>query len=557
MKIVRNKISKVIRVIFIVLFLGQTLLFASANYQRIVPIDSPLITIINQISLEQGIAHLSSAGPWSVDELILHLKNIKVDKLSPTGQKLYRQAMLEIEQLSALSESRVKASFGFNTTLEGYYHTDSINFTEEEDWYWIGSKRAPLALIEVEASLLENFSIYTNLGLKKNRFAAPARGEEPVESEVFSPPFSTNIVTMSLQDFETPDRAYLSFGGKGYSLQLGRDNLSWGPGHSGNFIISDHHKFQEFLRFTIYSETFKFTSATLFFDPPNWTSKGRTPYSPKYPGDDDYEQNDEYTVRMLLAHRFEFKPLSWLRIELSENVMYQDTAFSFKYLNPLFIFHNLSNRGMFNALADISIQATITKGLSIYASIALDQLEAPGEGDDQESALGYMLGLEGYFPTKTGGLSYRLEGVYTDPLLYRRDKVDFVIMTREREQYYGYIPTYRYLGYQYGGDALVVLANVEWKGISNLAVGGEIQYMAHGEVTIDKEEYNDFGQSSKGPSPSGEVTHFIRSSVFASYPLKIYKNIEMQFGLRADLMSRYTDAWQNDLQLSARIGVSI
>lgn len=532
-------------------------LSSGQNMQRIIPIDSPLITTLNQLALEQGVALLSSAGPWSVDEINAFFHTIPTDRLSASGTLYYDKVAAELADLAYLSDKRLSGDFTFSAAIEGYYHTNSTDFTEENDWYFDAGKRAPLALIEIEASLLEFASLYTDFGLKKNRFASPTDKIPPVESLVFAPTFSTNLVPMSFQDFDTPDRAYLSMGGNGYSLQFGRDRLSWGPGYTGNFVIGDQHKYEEFLRFTFYTDTFKFTSATLFMDPPNWTSNSRSPYYPKDPDDPAYQSKDEYTVRMFLAHRFEFRPLSWLRIEFSENVMYQDTVFSMKYLNPLFIFHNLSNRGQFNAIADLSIQATVAKGVSLYAAVTVDQIEAPGEGSDQANALGYMIGVEGYVPKTRGGLSYRFEGVYTDPLLYRRDKVDFIIMTREREQYYGFVPAYRYLGYRYGGDAIVVYGNLEWRDTKPYRVGSDIAYMAHGEVSIDKTEYDAFGARPKGPTPSGAVTHTIRGGLYISYPFNITGKVQAEAGLRADLLGRYTDRWTTDLQVTATFALSV
>ncbi len=532
-------------------------LVAGQNTQRIIPINSPLIVSLNQLALEQGVALLSTAGPWSVDEAQDFFQTIPEHNLSRSGKIYHKQVAAELARLAYLPESRLQGDFTFSAALEGYVHTNSVDFTQEQDWFLDAGKRLPLALIEIEASLLEVASLYTNLGIKKNRFSSPDGTVAPLESIVFGPTFSTNLVPMSFQDFDTPDRAYLSMGGNGYSLQFGRDRLSWGPGHTGNFIIGDQHKYEEFLRFTFYTDKFKFTSATLFMNPPNWTTKGRSPFYPKDPSDPSYEAKDDVTIRMFLAHRFEFRPLPWLRLEFSENVMYQDTVFTAQYFNPLFIFHNLSNRGQFNALADISVQATVAKGISLYASVAMDQLEAPGEGDDQANALGYMVGLQGYHPKGTGGISYRLEGVYTDPLLYRRDRVDFIIMTREREQYYGYVPVYRYLGYRHGGDTILVHANLEWRDSAPYWVGAEVEYMVHGEVTMDKTEYDKFGAQSKGPTPSGEVTHLLRGGLYGSYPFAITNRIQAEVRVRADMLARYTDQWKTDLQVAATIGIEL
>lgn len=323
-------------------------------------------------------------------------------------------------------------------------------------------------------------------------------------------------------DFDVPSRAFIATGGKGYSVQFGRDKLSWGPGSSSNFIIGDHHKYQDFLRFTFYNEKVKFTNVILFMHPPGYTTRFRHPYVPS--------STSDYTVRMFLAHRLEFNINSWLHLEISENVMYQDTTFNFKYLNPLYIYHNYGNRSLFNAIADISLEANIARGVNVYASIAFDQLTAPTESSDQPPALAYMIGVKYYYPTKTGWWNFLVEGVYIDPYMYMRDKVDFIIMTREREQYYGAVPHYEYLGYKDGGDLIVATIKGEYHANQELSMSSSFTYKAKGNVDIETPYI--FGGMPNLSAPTSPLTNWFITNVTARYvkddvSLLIFKYFEI------------------------------
>ena len=64
---------------------------------------------------------------------------------------------------------------------------------------------------------------------------------------------------MKQLDFNMPLRAFVAAGGKNWSLQVGRDRLSWGSGTTGNLVIGDHIKYHNMARFTTYDSKFKYT----------------------------------------------------------------------------------------------------------------------------------------------------------------------------------------------------------------------------------------------------------------------------------------------------------
>ncbi|MDD3670641.1 MAG: hypothetical protein PHR58_05425 [Sphaerochaetaceae bacterium] len=533
-------------ILFLLLVVSGPIVFASRstlNNQKIIPSDSPIWQHILLLAIEQGIAVPSSSGPWSVEELKREISHIDINTLSASGKLLYETTIERLNFESRHVPQHFSGNLTLRTNVEGYFHTNDVDFSSEKDWYWDNERRSHFLLLEADGWFSNNFYLYSNFGIKNNRFASDDPSNMmPVDTMIFQPKFSTNMLRKGTHDFDTPDRAFLAAGGSHYSFQFGRDLVTWGPGITGNLVIDDHVKYHDHIRFTLFSNNVKFTSLTMFMDPPGYTSRHRLPYIPEKP--------DDPTVRMFLAHRLEFVPLSWLRIELSENVMYQDTQFNAKYLNPLYIFHNLSNRGQFNAIADATVFASISPRFLLYASWTVDQVTAPGEGSDQPNTMAYQLGTVTVIPTKHGLLSLTSEFVYTDPYLYLRDKVDFIIMTRERDQLYGYVPHREFLGYRYGGDAIVATVALDWKGRNGLSLGGDIFYMAHGAISMDTPFI--FGMMSLTHAPSTPTEHTCRLGLWSSYdiPMQAFFT-EGRAWLRTDLIKVYrgNDDIAPDLQI--------
>jgi hypothetical protein len=197
-----------------------------------------------------------------------------------------------------------------------------------------------------------------------------------------------------------------------------------------------------------------------------------------------------------------------------------------KYLNPAFIYHNLNNSGMFNAIAHAEIDFSFAKGFSLYAQYVMDQARAPNEGTAQADASGYLAGIEYASAIGPGVFTTSLEYALTNPLLYRREKVDFLMFrkyftngdpTSPNYNLTGYILSLDYMGYPYGGDAQVL----QWDGAYRIPDVGTIRArlfgMRHGEMDFFK-SHNSTGNNAgyadyAGTTPSGDA---IRESLIAS-----------------------------------------
>jgi hypothetical protein len=168
-----------------------------------------------------------------------------------------------------------------------------------------------------------------------------------------------------------------------------------------------------------------------------------------------------------------------------------------------------------------------------------------------------------------------LEFAFTDPLLYRRNGVDFIMMRK----YYtngdptgpGYVITLDYPGYEYGGDAVVL----QWDGACRIPGVGKLALrlfgMIHGEMNFFV-SHNKGGDNSgladyEGSTPSGDrIAQTLAASLSAEYELPRFTSwARARLWAEVDWVSRrsYTKstdsctAWDPDIQATAGCSLSL
>jgi hypothetical protein len=310
-----------------------------------------------------------------------------------------------------------------------------------------------------------------------------------------------------------PYRAFGAFGGENWSVQIGRDKLSWGAGKTGNFMLSDSFKYHNTGRFTSYGKNFKYSLVTSFF-----------PHPAQYhgaiiAGDDDTtiknflkakkgSQEDKITgLYMFLGHRLEGRLFDGkVGLALSESIMYQskDNLLDLRILNPSMIYHSYYIRSNSNSLLTFEVDYTPIPYLNVYGQMAVDEFAMVGEpfpGKDKNahpSAYGFMLGAQTAIPVHKGLFTGSLEFVKTDPYLYLRygdtgnttqklGEWGISYLAAIREHYAGgghIIYQEEFLGYPFGPDAIVINANAGYKEFGSWNVSTNFFYMWHG--THDK-----------------------------------------------------------------------
>ncbi|MBC8550746.1 MAG: hypothetical protein H8D23_13970, partial [Candidatus Brocadiales bacterium] len=243
----------------------------AANMQKIFQIDSDVYEALTFLYMEQGKSVPSSSGPWSADELMKMLDRINRASLSPGGRNTYDYVAGELtEPPKSQPSNSFGSSFGLNAALEGYMHTniDSDFYTDERDWIHDFESREPFLTIPFETWATDMFYGYFELPITINQF-----GYTNETASVFNHSFTTNVFLIppnELMDLNMniPYRAFASAGGEHWNLQFGRDRVSWGSGQTGNLMIGGHMLYNDYLKFTTYHDTYKFTSIAMAFPHP-------------------------------------------------------------------------------------------------------------------------------------------------------------------------------------------------------------------------------------------------------------------------------------------------
>ncbi len=470
----------------IVLCIGVFIAFvlplpASIGAQEVIPLASSVYEDMDLLYLLAGKGTPSGSRPWTKAEAQAILGSIRKEGLESVALSLYTSIHKKVE-----APLRWNFSDGFSLSayadisVENYLHSNS-EFSSYGAWDYSYVDRKPLLRLRLDMAVSDFFYTYSDLqygyGLHTKDDTLDYLGADdsvgaliPADSKLYYVDenttlvqyqkwYANNLISSSTHiDFQTPKRSVISLGGRQWNASFSRDRISWGNSKIGNFILDDHVDFHEYLRFTTYSEYFKYEALAVFFDM-NCVS------SPN--------------MRMLLAHRLEFRLWSKVSFAVSENVMYQDDKLDLRFLNPAFVYHNLNQREKFNAIAHIELAYVPYAGFRLYGQFALDQAVAPNEGDNPElPAWGMSLGADYATALAQGVLQSSIEASVALPHMYRRDSVDFLMARRYaglNNEAWNSIKL-DYIGSPYGGDAFVLHARTLYKvadtGSLSLAVTG-------------------------------------------------------------------------------------
>ncbi|MGD1832287.1 MAG: capsule assembly Wzi family protein [Sphaerochaetaceae bacterium] len=560
---------KKLSVVTAILMMAVSLSLYSSNEVRMIPLDSSVYGDIEALYLVAGYGTPSNKAPWSVAEADLILSRIDVNSLSFEMKAFYDRIEAEVNSPLRYDYDEL-VDFGFNADVYGelYAHSNGDEFSNEADWTFGFPERKPMILLRMDMAFSDFLYIYSDLQYGRNRFTdedsfdqyyidedegiitSSGGGKYSTLSSIFNQAFLTNWMSATWDlDFQTPKRALIATGSSNWNLSLSRDKIRWGNGHSGNFVISDHDDYQEYLRFVTFSDKFSYDWTNMFFETNYNSGEGSS-------ADEQF--------KMFMAHRLEFRPIDSVTFALSENVMYQNDVFSLRHFNPANIYHNLNSRTMFNAIAHAELDVMVSPGINLYGQFALDQARAPNEGDSQADASAYLFGIEYAKEISSGILFSSLEFASTSPAMYRRELVDFITIRRYHGNGTSFVTHFDYLGYEYGGDAKVIQLDVAYRLPEDRNIAFQLFYMRHGEVDFftDNSIVNDITES----SPSGEVVEETLSATLSGeYTIEnLISFIDSSLWANVSFVQKwdYTKAtesvsnYHTDVQLTVGMGLS-
>ena len=492
---------------------------ASDNYQKIYSVDDTIWQKISDLYLLTGRSLPSTTGPYSGSELKAMMEKLEVSALSGYQKKLYDNIMNILDTDAA--EPVFKAQLEVN--IEPYIHTNTSSYFQERDnWYRGWDKQKQFININTEEHVGKNFygffdfslgtaKTWCNEGDKSKKF-----GDSVLWTNI---PFLLDN-DMKQLDFNFPLRAFVSAGGDDWTFTIGRDKLSWGNGKTGNFVIGDHIKYHNAANFTTFEKNFKYTFHISAFPHPQNYYKEITDADGNVTGmqlslnglgkaQSDYMNG----ISAFIAHRLEWNILDNLSFTLTEGVMYmsKDNKIDLIAFAPAMMYHNNYTRSNTNSILAFEADWTIIKGLNLYAQVVVDESALPGEENPatttsknkaEPDGLGYLLGITYLTELKNGILTFNAEGAYTTPYLYLRDGdqqagesrraqtngrygINYVVALREMSGAGG-TEDYNldFLGYKYGGDAIVAFLSAEYKVLDKWSAGTSLFLMFHG--THDK-----------------------------------------------------------------------
>ena len=370
----------------------------------IYPLESSLYEDMDMLYALCGMARPSTNRPWSDAEARMILSRVDKDSLSGVAAELYDRITGVLDEgLRWKFGEDFQLSVGIDISMEMYAHSNTEDFTTEDDWERSYNDRKSMMNFYFEFTSGDNFYTasdihyrykradqddvfeyyYGNLDSADHYVASyeiieSERAAHVKKSNQFTQGFFSNVYFNTEHfSFIWPRRAVLSLGGDTWNFSISRDVLSLGNANFGNMLVDDHH-FSDYARLTLFGNYFKYDWVLMYLN---------TIVS-------DNEQNPPAEGRIYMIHTLNFRILEKVSMTISENVMYKYRNFDLQYLNPAFIYHNLNNRGMFNALAYLDINWTVLPGLEIYGQYALDQARAPHEGDSQSDASGFVAGIQ-------------------------------------------------------------------------------------------------------------------------------------------------------------------
>lgn len=491
-------------ILLLVFLLCSTgLLLAVDTGQRILPIDSTVYERIETLYLLEGHSLPSTSGPWSVAELRGMLKLITPS--STASRNLYDHIAQELATPPEISfDDTVSMTFDVTTAFEVYAHTNPDIFKDEEYWVRGFNEREKFLDVQWELYSTDNIYIYFDAPLLMNSLGNHHNNAEG--NYLYQDPLVTNAPFLPPADFGAdgdftfPYRAFGSFGTDHWNLSVGRDRFSWGPGESGNFMLGSQVIQHDFIQFTTFSDRYSYSLLSSFFPPDS--SMGM-------------DQNYEATgFTMFLGHRIEFSFLDdRVGLALSESVTYKskENTLNLAAINPFGFFHNEYIRGLANSLITVELDASLWDSVNLYAQYAIDEISlgeaTPPDNGAYPNAMAYMLGAKSAFPVTDSLIAKSsIEAALTDPFLYLRG-LDSLTDGSAPGYSHGYghdviLKNFNkpgdykrmFLGYQYGGDAIVLHHRTTLEEIGSWSAYFQGMYMWHGNKRLDS-QWSSYGKN--------------------------------------------------------------
>ncbi len=449
----------------------------------------PVYLFLDRMDNQGYINFRGSSRPLTRSETLKYLNSIDLEKLSTSEKKLLTRFLQKLNpvylsnpQNPASNLYRIRNLIWKNSPFyrDGYnlYHYQRENFYAAVDpilyYDFVTDSTGETVTrrtngINIAASFSDkvgfSFDFRDNLETGRGPYGFDDR------DKLYSD--HAGYVSLNMQDVVYYDftRAVIAASRNNLSLQFGRGDFAWGPGHSGHLMLSDNPPPFDFLSLGYHWENlFRFT----------FIAGKINPYPEVYADIDITEYG--WTRRILAskyisAHRLEIYPLKSVELGFAESVIYGERPMEPAYLNPINLYysaqHNLGD--MDNVAWSGDFKFRFMPGIQFFGELFIDDMRTGELGSDYiGNKFAWLTGIYLTNPLKLSNLDLWVEYAHLDPFVYT---------------HFYPINTYKNwnssLGYWLPPNSDALLVDLTWQPLYTLKTGVSAEIARHGENTDD------------------------------------------------------------------------
>ncbi|MDR3335316.1 MAG: capsule assembly Wzi family protein [Treponema sp.] len=417
----------------------------------VISAGDPILDDLRFLVRESGRSFLSFTPPLSRDEVLHILDEIDTEKLGEAGSKVYRRVYDALNPASRFSDElfsldahlQIMPEFRIRTNTDLPYNRDypvSPTFLSLP----ISLLFADTVQLAVEPIITQDPTYYAESG---------SHGGTNV-------PFDIEQVDMNM-----PLRGFIATGSAWWNLQLGRDKVSYGLGHTGNLALSDTPDYYDFLRLSFFSSNIKYS---MFISQMPLITTGLI--ADGHILTSGAELLTETTQRYMYLHRLDVRLFRQVSLGISEGIMAGNTSPELRFLNPFALFHSFfawrdypkwSEGGgdLVGSMFSLDIEWAILPSLAIYGQFVMNEFTMAMELTDHDNPpdeLGFLAGIEYTQSFNNWNALFYGEFVYTDPYLYTLSSPFSSFIWMRRLAQMGNKPNwYRWIGHPAGRDTIL------------------------------------------------------------------------------------------------------
>ncbi|MDR2782357.1 MAG: capsule assembly Wzi family protein [Treponema sp.] len=394
------------------LFLVFLPAFTFASPFTMISAGDPALEDLRFLAIQSGKSVLSLTPPLSRDEVLLMLQDTDAGNLSPAGKAAYNRVMKAINPVPLYSNGFLGVDAHIQAGVEARVRTNpAIPWTQNV------KDSPPLLELPINIYAADKAQLFIDPLLARSRSYYDETGTY-VGSNI---PLDAGQIDISM-----PLRAFFAAGGSWWNFEIGRDRLSYGLGRSGNMAVSDTPDYYDMARFSLFSQTVKYSFMV-----------SQMPLMIHQIMGDEGVQEDTLTSttqRYLYVHRLDFRLFKRVSLGLTEGVMVGNAPLELRFLNPLAIFHsfaawrdygawNKERSDMVGSLFSLDASWAILPSLAAYGQFVMNEWSTPYELEhwpesQAPNATGFLAGLEYTRDLAGWAASFYAECMYSDPYLY-------------------------------------------------------------------------------------------------------------------------------------------